>query len=164
MTTNNFKGISPVIATILMVMITVGLVAFSYSWFMGIGTTSQDKTGKQLSNMDKSGQSFNIPIAYESATPDRINFEFKASSLNSLGLSANTSIKAYLNEVPVIINNWDGGLGGISCANTSSKLTPGESCYGYVTATAGTCNSGDTIAFKVIHEWGAKQTISVICK
>lgn len=30
------KGISPVIATILMVMITVGLVAFSYNWFMSI--------------------------------------------------------------------------------------------------------------------------------
>ena len=32
----NLRGISPVIATILIVMITVGLVAFSYTWFMGV--------------------------------------------------------------------------------------------------------------------------------
>ncbi len=166
MTNNELKGISPVIATILMVMITVGLVAFSYSWFMGIGTTTQDKTGEQLSNMDKAGQAFNIPTVYEDGTTaNRINFEFKASSMNTLSLSANTSyLKAYLNNVPVIINSWDGGISGIECYNTTSKLSPGESCYGYITAAAGTCESGDTIALKLVHEWGAKQTISVICK
>ncbi|MCK4730086.1 MAG: hypothetical protein KAT28_02100 [Candidatus Aenigmarchaeota archaeon] len=164
MTNNELKGISPVIATILMVMITVGLVAFSYSWFTSIAETGKKSSDEFLTEMEKSSQSFNIATAYE-CTPNVICFAFQAYSKNKYSISPNNShVTAYLNDVPVVIGNWTGGIGGTECYNATNKLSEGEICYGYVNATSGTCNSGDMLSFRIEHSWGAKKTKSILCK
>ena len=48
------KGVSPVIATILMVMITVGLVAFSYTWLMTVVEDSKSTELEQRELLKKS--------------------------------------------------------------------------------------------------------------
>ncbi len=165
MTTNNLKGVSPVIATILMVMITVGLVAFSYTWFSGIAERAAEDTTGEMDSLEIKKQAFSIPTAYEGAIADRIYFAFQTSSGNSLSMSPNTThVSAYLNEEPRTIGTWDGGIGGTACFNLASKLTQGQICYGFVDANAGSCNSGDMLSFKLEHSWGAKKTITVICK
>lgn len=159
----NRKGISPVIATILMVMITVGLVAFSYTWFMGMGQQAQQQTGSQLSSMEKSQQSFSIPTAYECSDGD-ICFELRASSMNTKSIPMNSSyIHVYIDNEPVNLNAWDGGVGGDSCNTYSGNLAAGSSCYGKVTVPGG-CSSGETPVLKISHTWGASKMQSVNCE
>jgi FlaG/FlaF family flagellin (archaellin) len=47
------KAISPAVGTILIVIITVGIVAFSYSWFISTGETGKKTTSTVISNMEK---------------------------------------------------------------------------------------------------------------
>ena len=139
MEAKKMKGISPVIATILMVMITVGLVAFSYSWFMGMGQTAQTQTGAQLSQMEKSQQSFDIPTAFEN-NDNEICFEIRASSMNTLDIPiSGNNITVYWDNVPKDVGNYAGS--GSACNSLSEKLAPGASCFGNI---SGTCPSNDS--------------------
>ena len=154
----NLRGISPVIATILMVMITVGLVAFSYTWFMGLGETAKGRVGAGIAGMEKAQQDFSIPTAYE-CVDNKICFEVRASSMNTLNLDPR-ELSAYVNDVPKNIENWDGDIAGNSCDATTT-LAPGESCYGKVNQT---CNTGEVYVLTLSHPWGAEKSVSVRCK
>ncbi len=158
---NKRKGVSPVIATILMVMITVGLVAFSYSFFMGFGEKTVESTKEEFGKMKKGQQTFEIPTAYE-CNPDEICFEFRASSKNTLDMPANESfISLYVDNVPKSLKTWDGGISGTACKGNTAKLSPGESCYGKVDQT---CDNGDTYTLKISHSWDIDRTYSITCK
>jgi len=161
MVNKTLKGISPVIATILMVMITVGLVAFAYTWFVELGEKAREEGDKQLGGMTTN---FRITTAYE-CSDGNICFEFKASPTNNQNLPMNDSyISVYIDDAPVSLRSWDGGIGGQSCSTYPGDLAPGKSCYGNVSIPGGTCSSGDTHILKIIHEWGATKTASVRCK
>ncbi len=162
MVKKDLKGISPVIATILMVMITVGLVAFSYSWFIGMGERAQQQARSQLSGMEKSQQNIDIPTAYE-CEDDTICFELRASSMNTIEIPMNdTYISAYVDGAPKELYAWNGGLSdGKNCTSYSGNLKPGESCYGNVTVD--TCDAGDIYTLKITHTWGASKMESVRC-
>lgn len=81
------KGISPIIATILMVMIVIGLVAFSYSWFMSIGSGGKETTVTVISQMDKLRQDIEIGTAYQCGSD--ICFELRASTMNTIPIPIN---------------------------------------------------------------------------
>jgi len=164
MVDRNLKGISPVIATILMVMITVGLVAFSYTWFMGMGQEAQTTAGTQISQMQKKQQSFDIPTAYECQN-DTICFEFRASSMNTLEIPINTTyIKAYVDDIPKSLSGWDVGITGYTNCTDSTDLAPGKNCYAQLDITTSpTCPNGGVVVLKVSHTWGAEKMVSVKC-
>ena len=151
------KGVSPVIATILMVMITVGLVAFSYSWFMGMGQTAQTQTGAQLSQMEKSQQGIKIGTAYCSNSPacTDVIFEMRALSTNTLTIPTNGTSYYYNDEVKSI---GAAGITGCTECNTNPKLGPGEKCCGKITLTSA-CKIGDKIRISI--PWGAEAIASV---
>jgi flagellin-like protein len=148
------KGISPVVATILMVMITVVLVAFSYSWLQNTVTGTQEQTGNVLSQADKMNQKVDIPTIYQCGAD--ICFQLKAYTTNSYSVEMN-STSYYLHNVPKSVVAWDGGVSGASCT-TTNLLAPGGSCYGKIAATTCQLSQND---FKVSLAWGATSTKSI---
>ena len=157
MEVKNLKGVSPVIATILMVMITVGLVAFSYTWFMSLGQTSQVKVGQQMTQMEKSQQTFDILTAYKCANnndnkEDDVCFQIRASPINTLTIPV-SNMSVYINDIPRRLGEMDlSKIGGNNCT-TVGNLTPGATCYGVVENYS--CSIGDTI--RIVIPWGAEK-------
>ena len=64
MEAKKMKGVSPVIATILMVMITVGLVAFSYTWFMSMGERAKTGTEAAMAEITSSQAYISVDVLY----------------------------------------------------------------------------------------------------
>ena len=152
MTTNKFKGVSPIIATILMVMVTVGLVAFSYTWFMSMGQSVQTSTGSQLTAMEKAQQGINIGTAYKCGTD--VCFEVRASALNSLTIPTNGTSYYYNNEVESITA---ASITGCTECSTAPELAPGGKCCGKIAGI--TCKIGDKLRISI--PWGAETTASI---
>jgi len=157
MEAKKMKGVSPVIATILMVMITVGLVAFSYTWFMNMGQTAQTQTGAQLSQMEKSQQGIKIGTAYCSNPPTctDVIFEMRALSMNTLNIPTNGTSYYYNDAVTSI---GVAGISGCTECNTNPELAPGQKCCGRITLTS-SCKIGDKIRISI--PWGAETIASV---
>jgi len=146
---SNKKGISPVIATILMVMITVVLVAFRYTWLQGTMSTATKNTDTAMDAATKARQSVQITTAYQCG--DGICFEIKASAANTNAIPMNGTTY-YINDAPQNMVAWQGGIGGSSCT-TVTTLAPGARCFGNLTL--GTqCNLGDMM--KVSLSWGSE--------
>jgi len=162
------KGISPVIATILMVMITVGLVAFSYSWFMGMGQTAQTSTETQLAGMKKAAQVLLIPAATYRSADRCVYFELTAAATNEYAIPNNT-LTYYINDWPVSVDTWDGGVGGTSCISKES-IGPGDRCYGMINLSTNSkitvCNvsAAKIDIFKVSSTWGTEPTRKILCQ
>ncbi len=154
------KGVSVVIATILMVMIIVGLVAFSYIQFVEWKEKQKDSVDGPIIVDHKYQQNFDVPIAYECEN-DSICFELRASSENSCDIPANeTGIFIYVDNIPAILESWDRGRIGNPCKNLTKNLRPGESCYGKVNHT---CQLKDTHTLRISHIWGKIKLVKVTC-
>lgn len=147
---DTMKGISPVIAVILMVMITVALVAFSYSWLQKTMSESQGQTSKIISGQEEMSQRLEIATAYQCGA--NICFELRAASTNSRSLNMNGT-GYYIRDVPKTSIAWDGGVGGLACSNTVT-LAAGQKCYGMIENTQ--CAVGDSL--KVSTGSGATDT------
>ncbi|MGC9310973.1 MAG: archaellin/type IV pilin N-terminal domain-containing protein [Candidatus Aenigmatarchaeota archaeon] len=147
------KGISPVIAIILMVMITVVLVAFSYSWLQGTLEDTTKTTGTILTETQKQNQKITIPTLYKCG--DDICFELKALTTNSYSIDMNGTTY-YINNVPQTIVAWDGGTGGEDCDGLD-YLAAGQRCYGKIEDLD--CRLGDT--FRVNLAWGTETSKSI---
>ncbi len=139
------KGVSPVIATILMVMITVGLVAFSYTWLMTVVEHGKETEGDQRESFQKTQQQIGIGTVFSNDT--HTLFEVKAMGVNTLSIDLKGT-KFYIDGVPKEADEWDSY---INCTDIAGTLAPGASCYGMI---AGKCNIGDTL--KVAVSWGAE--------
>jgi flagellin-like protein len=147
------KGISPVVATILMVMITVVLVAFSFSWFQNMQSGIQQQTGNSMSQLEKSKQTIDIPTVFQCGSD--ICFVIRASSSNTYGIPLNGT--SYLiNGVPKTASTWDGDISGSPCTSVST-LVAGGLCYGKISGA--TCVAGDI--FKVSTSWGTDSQKSI---
>jgi flagellin-like protein len=153
---NGMKGISPVVATILMVMITVVLVAFSFTWFQNMQSGIQQQTGNSMSQVDKSRQTIDISTVYQCGSD--ICFAIRATSSNTYSIPLNGT-SYMINGVPKSASSWDGspGLSGGSPCTTVSTLVAGGICYGKILST--TCVAGDI--FKVATSWGPDSQKSI---
>ena len=59
------KGITPVIAIILLLLITISMVGFAFVWFQRVASTATAATDTQLQNqLNKQGQTISIEGAY----------------------------------------------------------------------------------------------------
>lgn len=133
---NAKKGVSPVIATILMVMITVGLVAFSYTWFINMGESAKKATETSLGTITSAQQqrvSFDVQPYQEGGD---VKFIMYGAGTESVNLS---KVKTYENDrVPV---GWNGvAIGSISACSATGNLASGDRCGAKVTWT---CSPGD---------------------
>jgi flagellin-like protein len=147
------KGISPVVATILMVMITVVLVAFSFSWFQNMQSGIQQQTGNSMSQLEKSKQTIDLPTVYQCGSD--ICFAIRATSSNTYSIPLNGT--TYLiNGVPKTASTWNGDISGNSCTEITT-LVAGGVCYGKIQST--TCAGGDVL--KVSSAWGTESQKSI---
>ncbi|MBN2094678.1 MAG: hypothetical protein JW727_01395 [Candidatus Aenigmarchaeota archaeon] len=140
------KGVSPVIATILMVMVTVFLVFFVNDYLREFITTAQAGTDRQMAKNEMMSQKFSIPTAYICGS--RICFEVKAIGTNDYDLPMEGA-GYYLSNVPMEPRVWYGPeIDGPDCAD-NPVLSPGESCYGSLNAD---CSDGNIL--KISLSWG----------
>lgn len=94
------KGITPVIATILLLLITISMVGFAYMWFSniltGVGSSAVNATESQINRM---GQTIDIDSPKSGAIAVR--------NIGTKNIPS-TSIVVYVNGV--LVNcNWDLG-------------------------------------------------------
>ncbi len=143
---NKRKGVSPVIATILMVMITVGLVAFSYSFFMGVVKKSKETTGTAIGEITES-QSF-------------VSFDMlSCNDSHIIGVLRGHMGNIDMNKTDYYYVESAGGVSNIGssvsgCDNTN--FAPGDTCkFTYDGHDCGDC-SGDSI--RVILANGRKES------
>ena len=119
------KGISPVIAVVLLLMITISLVGFVYIYFTRI-------TGGALNQTQSEQQ------AIQQQTGKRIAID--GVSGNSIVLRNVGTYEVGLNEITVFVNNQLVSLGGSQC--TTGSIPPG----GIVQCTMSqTCNKGSVV-------------------
>lgn len=142
-----YKGVSPVIATILMVLITVGLVAFSYSWFIGLGQNVQNTTTGIL---------------------DTLTAQNAYLTFDSLSCS-DTEIKGYLRAqsggVNMNFTNFFYVSGGseekIEVSGCDSPLATGQYCeFTYGGETCNSCDAGASIKVVISTGKPSEHTIS----
>ncbi|MBN2094679.1 MAG: hypothetical protein JW727_01400 [Candidatus Aenigmarchaeota archaeon] len=137
-----------------MVMITVVLIAFSYTWLQGTMEGSQQRTSEVISNTEKLNQKVAITTVYQDG--GAIYFELKALTTNSYSVNM-TGTSYYINGVPKGPEDWTGGIsGGVSCMDPGLMLAPGAKCYGMLDED---CGIGDV--FKVSIAWGAEDSKSI---
>lgn len=138
------KGVSPVVATILMVMITIALVAFSYSWFKTIAVGVTTTSNKMNTQMEKEQQEIRIGTVFVNGTG--LYFQLIASGVNSIPIEMDGSY-FYINDVPKPnVSVWG------HSTECNVTLAPGESCYGRITDyNSSNCHIGDI--FKVLTPW-----------
>lgn len=122
------KGVTPVIATILLVMVTVMLVVYSYDFFSEVAEGAQDYTTAALEENEKMGQQVTIPTVY--GCGPYICFELKALGTNKWPLPIDGA-GFYLDDVPEKVYPWPGANLGAHCSE-NPVLAPGESCYGRI--------------------------------
>jgi len=136
MEAKKMKGVSPVIATILMVMITVGLVAFSYSWFMGMGEQAKRSTETSIGTITSSQQqrvTFDIQ-PYQDGSD--VKFIMYGAGTENVNLS---EVKTYKNDREPV--SWTGvAIGTVSAC--SGTLNSGDRCGAKV---SWTCSPGDAL-------------------
>lgn len=117
------KGITPVVATILLLLIVVAIVGYSFGFFQKIFSTASSATGSQLNQTTTQiGQSVNIDNAASSSVTVR--------NIGTASL-ATSDVGVYINNVPVN-GAWD-----------KATLAPsGTATYTY---NATTCSPGSTV-------------------
>ena len=135
------KGISPVIATILLVMITVVLIAFSYMWMSGMTTNAQTNTQNQMNTIDQQNQQISISTIFGNSSTNTIYFKIVAAPSNTYAINVSGAGYFY-NDVPVTLSAWDGGMGKPSCDSVGA-LSTGGICFGKITVT--TCNPASVL-------------------
>lgn len=129
------KGITPVIAIILLLMITIALIGFAFVWFTSIAGTLTNQTGQQLTQQQRKMMT--------SAKIDALD-----TTSGTLVIRNTGTVALKISELEVYVNN----TAPVSdCSFTKTELTPGETdsctsgafqdCINIVITTIGT---GDT--------------------
>jgi flagellin-like protein len=139
------KGISDVIATLLLVMVTVMLVFFVNTFFVDIAQNAGTSTNRALLQNQKLSQKVIIPTAY--CCGAYICFEIKALGTNDFPIPTEQT-DYFVNNKPRKIYPW--GLSGLGpdCLD-NPVLEPGQGCFGKV---EGPC--GNDLLFKAVLPWG----------
>ena len=118
MEVNKFKGISPVIATILMVMITVGLVALSYSFFSEIINVGGEKAVNATKHFGAKDQQLEIKSIWNDSEDIGVTIMSSGSSPVTLEY-----VTTYVDDA---IKQW--AKGSIKGCDKNETLSVGDSC------------------------------------
>jgi hypothetical protein len=150
-----FKGVSPVIATMLLVLLTVVLVSSVYKFSDEIASGAKKQTDESLTRNKQMHQAFVIPTAY--GCGPYICFELKALGTNSMPIPIENA-GYYINDVPKKSEIWPGSLplGSYDCSS-NPVLNPGESCFGRLD---NICRPGDILRIQI--SWGTENFRSIM--
>ena len=115
---NSRKGITPVIAVVLLLMITVALIGFAFIWFQGVWESVSDSTGKNIEDeVNKMTQTIKI---------DNIDITNRVVYIRATGSNSipKPEVSVYVNNVKAACY-WLGTTG----ANATSIAAKGvEGC------------------------------------
>ena len=117
----NSKGITPIIAIVLLMMITIALAGFTYIWLQSVSKTAANNTQNQLNQQQ---QTMMKQIRIDSAA---------AGNPGSLAIRNIGSLTIKSSEIAVFVKNAK-----VSC-------NPGDIAPGAVGTCDITCSSGDTV-------------------
>lgn len=120
------KGITPVVAIILLLLITISMVGFAFVWFTRVGELTTQQTQQQLqSQLDAQAQ--NVKIDAISAARDKITLRNRGTATIPLA-----QISIFVEGAALACTTW----------SPTAALTPGS----IVTCTAGfLCAAGNTV-------------------
>ena len=156
--TETKKGVSPVIASVLMVVIAIVLVGFAYTMFSGITKRTAETGTRAIGEIEKSTQKLKIVTAIYNATNNKLCFKIRAPGSNVLTIPMEGHMTYLIDgkEVPVSSNLAGCPISGTpNCTDTGLNLNPGDSCYGAATWTA-----GYPYLFEIQHDWGIYDSIA----
>ena len=158
------KGVSPVIASVLMVVIAIVLVGYAYTVFSGMARKAGATGTKAVGEMEKSMQKLEIVTVIYNVSNHKLCFRLKAPGSNTLAIPLKddgTDHVIYLvdgREVSLLGDLSGCAISGTPLCNQSNlTLVPGDSCYGAVTWTG-----GYPYLFEIQHDWGAYDAESLI--
>lgn len=114
---NAKKGISPVIATMLMVIITISLVGFAYTFLSDFVTTGANTAQNQTSSLIQNPQ-----ISINSVWNESGNIGVSIASVGTTAVNLK-NMRVFVNNAP---KTWTGAS--IDGCNNSESLVPGASC------------------------------------
>lgn len=139
------KGISDVIAIILILMITVALAALAYVWFTGIFETISSGAGQAATGAAKTiATNFKIEAAKGFATDEKVTITIRNTGTENIDAS---KIAVYVDDN---IKETEGNTGTIS---------PGDTLTFDAMNVANPCNK----ILKVTIETGAEDSITISC-
>ena len=146
------KGVSPVIASVLMVVIAIVLVGFAYTMFSGMAKTAGKRGTAAMAEMEKSSQRLEIVTVIYDDTNNKVCFKIRAPNSNTLAVPLGDNILYFVDsqQVTLLGNTNNCPITGTPICNTTTQLAPGDSCYDSVTWTA-----GYPYLFEIQHDWGA---------
>ncbi len=118
MVSRNSKGISAVIAVIMLLMITVALAGMAYVWFTGVFSQVTTSVGNQtIQTTIALGTKFVIETAYNDSNPaTQVKFVLRNTGTQNIDLSG---LGVYINDVSQTLS----ATGTVSPGQKSSVLT-----------------------------------------
>src|SRR3989344_5024501 len=121
------KGISQIIATVLMLMITIGMAG---TVFVYLQSSLTGRVAKQISITD---------LTCNSGTPGSVYVTVK--NLDpKLSIKGTTELTFFFNNSPISVASWA----------PSSTINTVASSRANITCVAGSCDKGDTVNVKVV--------------
>jgi flagellin-like protein len=141
------KGVSDIIAIILILLITVSLAALAYLWFTGILQDMLGIAGNQTQHVgDTLGTKFKIDAAVGYQTESKVGVVVRNTGTVNLDLQ---KLATYVNNT---LYTGREGLG--------ASLAPGEFVSFNITSVpSGGCSS----TLKITVETGAEDTLTIVC-
>jgi len=162
--TETKKGVSPVIASVLMVMIAIGLIAFTYTWFTGMARQAKATGTKQMGEMEKALQELKIGNAVYNTSGECICFTLRAPLTNSRNIPIKGFTHYYIDGKVVNLNfskcnETKCSVLGINFNDTAGNCTiggldPGDECWGAIFYNE--TNVYPTF-FEIRHDWGVHE-------
>lgn len=138
------KGVSAVIAIILILMITVALAATAYVWFTSVFQTITGSAGERIGGVGTAlGTSFSIESA-TNVSSNNVSISIRNTGSENIDM---TKVEAYVNEV--IVSEYYGKTG---------TMTSGTVKTFYATV-SNPCNK----ALRVTEATGTSQTTTIVC-
>ena len=158
--TETKKGVSPVIASVLMVVIAIVLVGYAYTVFYGMARRAGSTGTKAVGEMEKGMQKLEIITVIYNISNGKLCFKIRAPGSNTLAIPLGTHVIYLVDGKEVSLLGDLSGCpisGTTTCNQANLTLKPGESCYDAVNWTG-----GYPYLFEIQHDWGAYDAESLI--
>ena len=155
--TETKKGVSPVIASVLMVMIAIGLIAFTYTWFTGMARQAKASGAKHMGEMEKSLQELKIVKVVYNSTGNHLCFKIRAPLTNTKTVPLGKYITYIIDtsdykkgDTDLDNKKCEGIFNTTKIFNCTSigGLEPGDECWGGINYTE------YPSFFEIKHDWG----------
>ena len=157
---NTKRAISPIIATILLIVMTVSIAAFTFIWMQGFMTNVQQQAEQQASTMQQ--PVFGISYAVFNP-PDSANVTFVVVNQGTIPVDlsqATFTLEEYSRAGNSLENTYILSGSSISCITGNSTVTAGEQSTCYVNFNRSVTLSTNYYVFSITYK-GVRQAYTI---